>query len=67
MSTNDPLQPYVPELDPVIALIDAAWAKVVKGTWSTSDKKIFAIGFREGWLERGRQIKQAMEAGDGPI
>lgn len=65
MSTSDLLQEYIPELDPVIALTDTAWAKIVKGTWSTSDKKIFAMGFREGWLERGRQIKKAMEEPDG--
>lgn len=51
---------YVPELDPVIALIDAAWLKAAKGTWSSTDKRIYAMGYREGWLERGRQIKKAM-------
>lgn len=56
---------YVPELDPVVALTETAWLKIAKGTWAKSDKRIFAIGFREGWLERGRQIKKAMEQVNG--
>lgn len=62
MIDHDPLNEYLPELDPVVQLTDEAWKRAVKGTWSTSDKRIFAMGFREGWLERGRQIKKAMDA-----
>lgn len=51
---------YIPQLDPVVALTETAWQRHVKGTWASSDKRIFALGFREGWLERERQIKKAM-------
>lgn len=50
------------ETDELTALIDTAWLKVAKGTWSKSDKRIFAMGWREGYMERGRQIKKAMES-----
>lgn len=62
--TSGELNEYVPELDPVNALTDEAWGRVVKGTWSTTDKKVFAIGFREGWLTRGREIKKVMKQSD---
>lgn len=55
---------YIPELDLVVALTEVAWQKHVKGTWASSDKRIFALGFREGWLERGRQIRKAMKQVD---
>lgn len=43
------------------AAIDKAWMETVKGTWSETDKKIFANGFRRGYARARQELREASE------
>jgi hypothetical protein len=47
--------------DPIANDAFNAWLKHVKGSWSSSDWKIYLAGYLAGWMERGRQ----QEVNDG--
>lgn len=35
--------------DPVATAAETAWLEYAKGTYSSTDKRIFVEGFRQGW------------------
>lgn len=43
------------------ALIEVAWLETVKGTWSQSDFKIFANGYRRGYQKARQLLKEEAE------
>lgn len=49
--------------DPLAESAFKAWLQHVKGSWSSSDWKIYLAGYRAGWMERGRAIAEAMDGG----
>lgn len=47
--------------DVVPALADHEWDKLVNGTWSKSDRKMFDFGFRAGYYAGRRQLRKELE------
>lgn len=47
--------------DPLADTAFKSWLALVKGTWSKSDAEIYVAGFKAGWMERGRAIRDAVE------
>lgn len=45
-------------IDPLTAAAQAAWLDFAKGTYSTTDQRIFVAGFMAGNRHRQRQEKQ---------
>jgi hypothetical protein len=47
--------------DPIAEAAFQSWLAHVKGSWSSSDWKIYLAGYLAGWMERGRQIREASD------
>ena len=43
--------------DPVATAAETAWLEYAKGTYSTTDKRIFVEGFRRGMNWQQRRVK----------
>lgn len=50
-------------IDPLEDFAFRSWLQIVKGTWSKSDAEIYVAGFKAGWMERGRVIREAVDGG----
>lgn len=55
--------------DTVPELAEIAWDKVCNGTYAASDKRLFLLAFRAGYVARGTEINKRMrqerlDAGD---